>query len=460
MDTSKTLAVLIAVGLTMALTGIVQAAVIDENFDDGDDPPVTLGTTWSETDSVPWSVQTDGAGYDYQFARSGGTGYTSSSMYTVSDRIPGSDFSVSVDLEIDSLVDSATWDHFWPGVQIFGPSGTGYTARWTARHEFMPGTYEGLLALDKGGTQNVAVSSSQLASGVGTTYTLTVDGSYDGSGNLTLDASITDGTDTVTTSYTDTSPLSGTDFGVSAFQCSMDANADFDDFQIDYAELGTMASITTADGNGADAFVAGETDPQGSTNNGSATSLYAQDYAVDNSSMSFLRFDISGVTQPVNWAELDLVSLGWQQRPIRIHGLKDSENADNWGEMTITYQNAPGLMFVGRGSADVDLTKADLLATITQVAAGSTLSFSGTDLLSFLESDTDGLVTFIVTDDSPDAAQGWALGWASKENTTYDSPTLVLYQVAGGEVIPEPSTFAIWALGVLGLAFLGWRRGV
>jgi len=442
-------------GLALTVTSVGQAATIVENFDDGDDPPVTLGTTWIETDSAPWSVQADGSGYDYQFARSGGAGYSSSSMYTVSDRMPETDFTVSVDVEIDSLGDT----HLWPGIQLFGPEGTGYRARWTARHSYRPDLYEGLLALDKAGTSNVGLSTSQLAYAPGTTYTLTVDGTYDPSGNLTLDASLTDGTSTITTSYTDTSPLSGTDFGLSAFQYSASVNADFDDFQIDY--IGgpdyTVSSITTADGNGADAWVQGET-TGGTTNHGADDFLTSQDYDVTNSTMSFLRFDTSGITQPLDWAELNLVAK-WGGL-FRVYGLKDSEDADDWGEMTITYQNAPGLTFVGRGSSDVDLTKADLLGTITNAPAGTTVSFTGADLASFIESDTDGLVTFILTDNYPDARHGAAVQWWAKENATYDPPTLVVYEVPdlSTYLIPEPCTCLIWSLGLLGLAAYARRR--
>ncbi|NQT37220.1 MAG: PEP-CTERM sorting domain-containing protein [Planctomycetes bacterium] len=177
--------------------------------------------------------------------------------------------------------------------------------------------------------------------------------------------------------------------------------------------------ITTADGNGADASVIGENNNLQNNNYGSDAHLTAQDYTADSSWLTLLRFDISDSPDVISNAMLDLTRFStYNTGPYHIHGLNDSENADDWGEGTITYMNAPGLTFAGVGREDVDLTKAPLLGMGS--AATVAQSFSGAALDSFLNADTDGLVTFILTPD----ANGNGIQWGSKENGALAAPTL------------------------------------
>ena len=177
--------------------------------------------------------------------------------------------------------------------------------------------------------------------------------------------------------------------------------------------------ITTAHGNGADASVIGENNGSQNNNYGSDTVLTAQDYTAASSWLTVLRFDISDSPDVISGSMLDLTRFStFNTGNYRIHGLNDGENADNWGESTITYMNAPGLTFAGVGRDDVDLTKAPLLGMGS--AATVSQSFSGAALDAFLNADTDGLVTFILTPD----ANGNGIQWASKENGALAAPTL------------------------------------
>ena len=221
----------------------------------------------------------------------------------------------------------------------------------------------------------------------------------------------------------------------------------------------TSFSITTADGNGADASVLGETSA-GNTNYGSDPLLNAQDFTAASSWLAFARFDVSGVSPgSFTSATLELTSAdgghGAAGTTFEIHGLKDSENADGWGEGTITYNNAPGLTFVGIGSADVDPLKTDFLGTAVQTANGVTLNFSNANLLAFLNADTDGLVTFIFSDDG--AGAPGALQWASKEHTL-TAPTLTFQVASPSGDIPEPATMVLLSLAACGLGGYVRRR--
>jgi hypothetical protein len=195
----------------------------------------------------------------------------------------------------------------------------------------------------------------------------------------------------------------------------------------------------------------------GNTNYGTATDLHAQDYLATSSLLLFIRFDLSSYT-PGSFtdAKLDLTSSlttapSAVGKPFYVWGLKDSQNADGWGESTITYNNAPGLT-IGSGVAtlDVDSSKADRLddGTLLQVASGSTVSFSDADLLSFLNADTDGLVTLIIG--APRVPGEPAFLWAAKEHATLAAPTLTF------DVIPEPTTALAGLL--LGAGLLRRRR--
>jgi hypothetical protein len=194
-----------------------------------------------------------------------------------------------------------------------------------------------------------------------------------------------------------------------------------------------QTTLTTEDGSGADAHV--WKGPNGNSSYGSATDVHAQDYSAVSSLLGYIRFDTSGISGTISNVTLKLVSSlssGAAGKPFYIWGLKDSQNADNWGESTITYNNAPGLDGTVTGgdgelaTQDVDLSKADRLddGTLLQVAAGSTVSFSNASLLNFLNEDTDGLITLIIG--APTAANDPAFKWASKEHATYTAPTLEL----------------------------------
>ena len=75
----------------------------------------------------------------------------------------------------------------------------------------------------------------------------------------------------------------------------------------------------------------------------------------------------------------------------------------------------------------------------------ATQTFSAAALDAFLNADSDGLVTFILTQNTGGPNNGHQ--WATKEHTTIAAPTLEF------DVVPEPSTTALLGLGGFALIF-------
>jgi hypothetical protein len=169
----------------------------------------------------------------------------------------------------------------------------------------------------------------------------------------------------------------------------------------------------------------------GNTNYATTTDLHVQDYSSTSSLLAYVRFDLSGYTPgSFTTATLDLTSAALVDSPaigntFYVWGLRNSQNGDGWGENIDT------------------TTKADLLFTTIQVANGGTISMTNAGLLSFLNADTDGKVTFIIG--APAALGDPSFLFASEEHATLAAPTLNF------TVVPEPSTALLGGLGLLAL---------
>lgn len=170
----------------------------------------------------------------------------------------------------------------------------------------------------------------------------------------------------------------------------------------------------------------------------------------------YIRFDTSSITGAVTAASLDLVvsqidsGIGNNDQTIYIYGLTD-ETLDNWAPATTTWANAPAN---NTGSAyQADLTKASLLGTFKldhngdkAAPVGTVVGLSNQALINFLNSDTNGRVTFILG--RTGTGGGLNLLFASDTHATLAPPTLT--------IVPEPATLA--TLGLWGLIAVGRRR--
>jgi len=227
-------------------------------------------------------------------------------------------------------------------------------------------------------------------------------------------------------------------------------------------EFGSVLSVTTSDGNGADSYVRqGE-----STNNfGAATGVVIKGGNGSTTRKGYLRFDISGVNQDqVLGAWLDLEtstnnSGGGDPSPtefsVNVWGLNDGEPGENWIETgfgSINWDNAPANLS-GNG---IDTSMADLLGSIEvlDTETPDRVLFATEAFQDFLAEDTDGLVTLILQRSAGGSSN---LAFASKENTTAAVIPTLNFAVAG--VIPEPTAVLIWSLlATVGITLGGRRR--
>ncbi|WFB37764.1 DNRLRE domain-containing protein [Kiritimatiellota bacterium B12222] len=195
--------------------------------------------------------------------------------------------------------------------------------------------------------------------------------------------------------------------------------------------------LTTASGNGADSYV--NFGSYQNTNFGSATSAQVvMGSANDYLRKAYLRFDLSSVTGPITEATLTFHFSSPNNAtgggPLKLYGLNDGASGEDWLENTINWTNAPAN--AGGASLTADATE---LANIPYVnSTTATIEFTS-EILSFVQADTDNYVTFIITGNgrSGGPVRGSVF---TKEHATEIAPTLT--------IIPEPSTMVLLLLSL------------
>jgi hypothetical protein len=118
----------------------------------------------------------------------------------------------------------------------------------------------------------------------------------------------------------------------------------------------------------------------------------------------YVRFDLSSINQPINDATLRLSfsedthssSAVWS---FNVFGLSDGHTNENWSETGITWYNAPAHNITDGGSLmDGQVAHLGFFDIDTaSLVAGDGVTFSSSELISFLQSDTNDLVTLIFT---------------------------------------------------------------
>ncbi|GAB6164848.1 hypothetical protein JCM19992_08480 [Thermostilla marina] len=251
-----------------------------------------------------------------------------------------------------------------------------------------------------------------------------------------------------------------------------------------FAVVGTASAspvwITTEDGQGADAFVQGGATAE--TNFGSIENVVVKNGPFNDqfARKGYLRFDLGQTLGgPISAATLALTvtannSGGGNPAPanftVDVFGLVDgfagvdntanSSTADDadvhdefWPENLIDWNSAPANVTSSGFDLDANALLLGSLAVTTGDVVGTTVFFSTPELVDFLNDDTNGVVTLILRRSGATAGNGPNLAFASKENSVYAAPTLLL-----DANLPEPSAWLLGLLAVPGLVYLRRRR--
>lgn len=237
----------------------------------------------------------------------------------------------------------------------------------------------------------------------------------------------------------------------------------WDNFAISDVNRATFA-ITTADGVGADAQIekrhTGTYDTQ---NFGTTTTVQlknANDGSQYLSRKSYFRFDLGsmeGFEARDVTLELTASSATSNSYTFNVFGLIDGHAGESWTESgpdSITWNNAPGNDTASLGG--VLETETVFLGQIstTGYSASQVLQLASPDLADFLNADTDGRVTLILTQFTQfDDYQIHSNSFHSKEGSLAYAPRLIVHAV-----VPEPSTLVLAMLGMFSLAICRRRR--
>jgi len=189
----------------------------------------------------------------------------------------------------------------------------------------------------------------------------------------------------------------------------------------------TPFSLDTSNGNGADTYVRLG---QPTTNFGGAGNVVVKDSGGGSTTRKgYIRFDLSSLGGVHTGSEIALTTSvnnqgGGGTTPqmftVNVFGLNDGNAGESWDEGTINFSNAPanrsgnaiggGALFLGQ-------------VTVPNNATPDTVSFSSPAVDAFLNQDTDGNVSFILTRDGGSGSHN--LGFFSKESSSISpAPTL------------------------------------
>ena len=177
----------------------------------------------------------------------------------------------------------------------------------------------------------------------------------------------------------------------------------------------------------ADSYVKNSTP---TTNYGTALNMIANN--ANGVRVSFLRFNLSGISKPITSAKLELtIAIAASGQDFSIYALSPAAAA--WTEAGITWNNAPGIISTyttSGGTVDQVLNPADLalsgsaFSTFTSGATGIDTAFNVTSgpILDFLNAAT-GDVTLLIAEPGPVDSSG--VGWNTREASS-GQPQLTL----------------------------------
>jgi hypothetical protein len=221
--------------------------------------------------------------------------------------------------------------------------------------------------------------------------------------------------------------------------------------------LASVIDVDSTTGNGADSYVStwpGERD----TNFGFDDTFYLKKDSGTGfvNRKGYVRFDLSSIQDAVEDVNLNLSFVEdthttpavWS---INVYGLSDGHAGEDWSETGITWNNAPanntssgGGLLGGEASllGSFEFDTASLLP-------GDSVPFSSSDLTSFVQSDTNDLLTLIFIRQNRSLSN---VGFATGEHATFAPPTLTL------TTVPVPAAAVLFGSGFFWLFGTGFRR--
>lgn len=172
--------------------------------------------------------------------------------------------------------------------------------------------------------------------------------------------------------------------------------------------------------------------------------------------VSFLRFDLSGIIEPITNIKLDLTTQTSQSPSVgfNVYGLISGET---WTESGINWTNAPAVVnsfTTTSGTLSQYLDTADLYgggtifgsfnSGLTADTLNTAINTSSGAVFDFIAADSNKIITFVIAEQDP--ANGAGVGWHSSEATTANfRPQLTI------TTVPEPSAVALGGLGLFAL---------
>ena len=186
------------------------------------------------------------------------------------------------------------------------------------------------------------------------------------------------------------------------------------------------ASITTADGDGADGGVANDTNRQDTYDFGSEGYMEIRHIDDSRAKAVLLRFDVgSGVGGDLSGATLSIIeTTGNRSRTVNIYGLADETDEFSWDDSSCTYNNVPGLIDPETdGYITMEEGIWEVVGTMAFESIDSATVITGEIDPNFISSDTNGAITLMLYTPGSDASPDYYV--ALKEQTDgHAYPTL------------------------------------
>lgn len=199
--------------------------------------------------------------------------------------------------------------------------------------------------------------------------------------------------------------------------------------------------------------------PSPDTNYGTANFLQVKNDNLSTGTFdrkSYVRFDLSSVTTPIGSAIFSLTGVSGvgtppaanQQSTFNIYGLTSTSSNQNWGETSITWNNAPANDTNSDFGVTLEATSLGSF-TVSGTGNGTTFSVDNSNLVNFINArlgTTDKLATFIVGRVTPSSTIGDYVHAFNSRESGLGGATLA--------VQPVPFEFSP-GVGVLSLVALG-----